>query len=318
MRALTDPTYVIETEDLTKSFGDFTAVDGLTLKVKEGEIFGFLGPNGAGKTTAIRMMVGLLKPTEGGVTVLGSRTGADGGHVGICPQEIVLWEKLTPYENIYFMGKMFDVPSSILDQKVDRLLDELELVDKRESPTSELSGGMKRRLNLGMSLVHEPEIVVLDEPSAGLDPQSRYSLWDYINSLREDQDKTIILTTHLMEEAERLSDRVAIIDRGELLVLDTPEELKRSVGEGDTIKIELVNQEGSRDALAEMDSMDGVMETNLVEGKLVIRALDAVGKMGSFTGRLENAGYEISDVSVSRTNTLEDVFIHLTGRGLRT
>lgn len=308
--------FLIETENLTKRFDDLTAVDGLNLKIKKGEIFGFLGPNGAGKTTSIRMIVGLLTPTEGEVKIDGRVGGDIEKSVGICPQDIVLWKELTSYENIYFMGKMYDVPPEELDDRVNGILKELKLADRKDSLASELSGGMKRRLNLGMSIVHEPEIVVLDEPSAGLDPQSRYSVWEYIKGLKK-EGRCIILTTHLMEEADRVSDRVAIIDRGELLVIDTPENLKKSVGEGDSITIELEEKERNSEAIELIEGIDAVIETNLIEDKITLRALDAVGKVPHFTGELEEAGYEISDVGISRTNTLEDVFIHLTGRGLK-
>ena len=309
--------HLIETENLTKKFGDLTAVKELNLKIKEGEIFGFLGPNGAGKTTSIRMMVGLVSPTEGRVKIGGKPEVESDRTVGVCPQDIVLWEELTSYENIYFMGKMYDVPGETLEIRVDRILENLELQEKRDDQASDLSGGMKRRLNLGMSIVHEPDIVVLDEPSAGLDPQSRYSVWEYIKELKEGQGRCIILTTHLMEEADRLSDRVAIIDRGELLVVDTPENLKKSVGEGDSIKIELQDRDLNEEALKLLVKDEEVIEANLVDEKILLRAMDGVGKMSRFTRELEDEGYKISDVSISKTNTLEDVFIHLTGKGLR-
>lgn len=309
--------YVIETENLTKKFGDFTAVDGLDLKIKEGEIFGFLGPNGAGKTTSIRMMVGLISPTEGQVKVGGKTDGESTERVGICPQHIVLWEELTTYENIYFMGKMYDVPADTLKSRVEKILDDLKLTEKRDSLASQLSGGMKRRLNLGMSIVHEPDIVVLDEPTAGLDPQSRYSVWDYINELKEGRGRCIILTTHLMEEADRLSDRVAIIDRGKLLLVDTPENLKKSVGRGDSITIELKDKERNREVLEMIEAFDEILEANEIDDNVVLRVMDAVGRMAELTEKIEEKGFGISDVSISRTNTLEDVFIHLTGRRLR-
>lgn len=308
--------YMIETENLTKKFGDFTAVDGLDLKINENEIFGFLGPNGAGKTTSIRMIVGLLSPTEGKVRIRGRTDGEPNENVGICPQDLVIWEELTSYENIYFMGKMYDVPSAELGQRVDKILEDLNLTEKRNSLASELSGGMKRRLNLGMSIVHEPDIVVLDEPTAGLDPQSRYSVWEYINELKEGQGKCVILTTHLMEEADRLSDRVAIIDRGKLLVVDTPEDLKKSVGKGDSISLELENKGRNPELLEMVEDFDEILEANEIDDNVVLRVMDAVGKMAELTKKIEEKGFGISDVSISRTNTLEDVFIHLTGRRL--
>ncbi len=307
---------VIETQDLIKKYGDFTAVNGLNLQIREGEIFGFLGPNGAGKTTSIRMMVGLLNPTSGEVRIEGLNSSSVEEKVGICPQDLVIWEDLTTYENIYFMGNMHGVPKKELKKRTDKLLDDLQLTDKRDNLASELSGGMKRRLNLGMSLVHDPEIVVLDEPSAGLDPQSRYSVWEYIKKLRQGENRCIILTTHLMEEADRVSDRVGIIDRGELLVVDTPENLKKSVGEGDSIKIELNDKRKNDQAVEALKANDEVLQASEVNNMVLVRALDAVGKTDVFTEVLEESGLTVSDISISQTNTLEDVFIHLTGRGL--
>ncbi|MFW6049082.1 MAG: multidrug ABC transporter ATP-binding protein, partial [Candidatus Bipolaricaulota bacterium] len=162
-----------------------------------------------------------------------------------------------------------------------------------------------------------PRIVVLDEPSAGLDPQSRLSLWEFIKQLRADANTSIILTTHLMEEADRLSDRVGIIDHGKLLVVDTPENLKKSVGEGDSLSIELSDKKANEEALEKIREAGDVLEGSVVGDRLLVRALDAIGQMGKFTRALEDSGFDVLDVSVSRTNTLEDVFIHLTGRGLR-
>ncbi len=307
---------MIKTKNLTKKFGEFTAVDGLDLEIRQGEIFGFLGPNGAGKTTSIRMMVGLLSPTGGEVRIAGMGNSSVEEKVGICPQDLVIWEELTTYENIRFMGNMHGVPREKLEERTNELIEDLQLEDSRDNLASELSGGMKRRLNLGMSLVHDPEIVVLDEPSAGLDPQTRYSVWEYIKGLRQGENRCIILTTHLMEEADRVSDRVGIIDRGELIVVDTPENLKKSVGEGDSIKIELNDKRKNPEAVERLKELDEVMQASEVGNRVVVRALDALNKTDNFTEALEESGYAVSDVSISQTNTLEDVFIHLTGRGL--
>ena len=223
--------HVIETQNLTKKYNSFLVVDGLNLRIKRGEVFGFLGPNGAGKTTSIKMMVGLLKPTEGGVLIEGEEIeSVEKGKIGVCPQDLVIWGGLTCEENIALIGDMYEVPRNVLKERIKQLLHDLILSDKTKTLASQLSGGMKRRLNLAMALIHDPEIVVLDEPSAGLDPQSRLVLWEYIHSLSKEKGKTIILTTHLMEEADRLSDRIAIMDHGKLLVLDTPESLKKKIG----------------------------------------------------------------------------------------
>lgn len=308
--------YLLETENLTKRYGDLTAVDGLSLGIRQEEIFGFLGPNGAGKTTAIRMIVGLLEPTSGSIEFRGDGKFDSHGTLGVCPQDLVIWEELTCRENLYFIGRMYDVPGDVLGERVSIILDRLNLSEKKDSPASSLSGGMKRKLNMGLSLVHEPEVVVLDEPSAGLDPQSRASLWEYIDDLRSEEGRTIILTTHLMEEADRLSDRVGIMDHGKTLVVDSPEELKKSVGEGDSVTIKLQDTSLNEEALEELRDLEGTIEAREVEDKLIVRALDAVGRVPNYTKRLGQRGFEISDISISRTNTLEDVFIHLTGREL--
>lgn len=309
--------YVIETQNLTKKYNGFLAVDGLNLRIKRGEVFGFLGPNGAGKTTSIKMMVGLLKPTEGGVLIEGEEIeSVEKGKIGVCPQDLVIWDGLTCEENITLIGDMYEVPGNVLKERIKQLLHDLILSDKTKTLASQLSGGMKRRLNLAMALIHEPEIVVLDEPSAGLDPQSRLVLWEYIHSLSKEKGKTIILTTHLMEEADRLSDRIAIMDHGKLLVLDTPESLKKKIGRGDVVEIQLSNPEMNDKVVSLMRSMEGIEEVKEIKGKVNVRAFDAVSKLPGMIRSIEEMGINIVDTSIRR-NTLEDVFIHLTGRGLR-
>lgn len=311
--------HVIETVDLRKEFPDVLAVDGLNIKVRRGEVFGFLGPNGAGKTTAIRMMVGLLKPTSGSVLIDGedvaSATFELKRKIGICPQDIVLWEGLTARENLVFMADMYGVPRATSRTRAESLLEEMGLTKKAKSFVRDLSGGMKRRLNVAMALMHNPEIVVLDEPTAGLDPQSRVRVADYIGKLSE-ADKTVILTTHLMEIADKLSDRVAVIDHGKLLVVDPPERLKDTVGTGDVLEIHLANEEMVSDAIGAIETVEGIDSAAPVDGVIAVRALDMVGKLQRLFNTLEERKIEITNVSL-RKNTLEDVFITLTGRGLR-
>ena len=309
--------YILETQNLTKKYNSFLAVDGLNLRIKRGEVFGFLGPNGAGKTTSIKMMVGLLKPTKGGVLIEGEEIeSVEKGKIGVCPQDLVIWDGLTCEENIALIGDMYEVPRNVLKERVKQLLRDLILSDKTKTLASQLSGGMKRRLNLAMALIHDPEIVVLDEPSAGLDPQSRLVLWEHIHSLSKEKGKTIILTTHIMEEADRLSDRIAIMDHGKLLVLDTPESLKKKIGRGDVVEIQLSNPGMNEKVVSLMKSMEGIEEVKEIKGKVNVRALDAVSKLPGMIRSIEEMGISILDTSIRR-NTLEDVFIHLTGRGLR-
>lgn len=309
--------FIIEAKNLFKSFGDFVAVDNLNLKIKKGEVFGFLGPNGAGKTTSIKMMVGLLRSTGGKILVDGQDIAqADRLKIGICPQDIVLWESLTCKESLKFMGQMYEVPEDVLKIRVESLLEDLILMDKANTLVSNLSGGMKRRLNLAMALIHSPEIVVLDEPSEGLDPQSRRVLWNFIRSLRDKEGKTVILTTHLMDEADGLSDRIAIIDHGKLLRLDTPKNLKNEFGEGDIVEIHLADPKMNPEVINELKTMETIDSVTEVDGKINIRTLNAVGKLPEIMSKVQDMNTEIADLSL-HPNTLEDVFIELTGSSLR-
>jgi ABC-2 type transport system ATP-binding protein len=311
----------IETKDLSKKYHSGPlAVNGLSLQVMKGEVFGFLGPNGAGKTTSIKMMAGLLKPTSGQVLIEGEKIEAASKRVkksiGVCPQDIVVWTRLTCMENLLVMADMYEVPRNVAVKRAEKLLDDLKLTDKKNALAASLSGGMKRRLNVAMALVHNPEIVVLDEPTAGLDPQSRLVVTEYIRGLKETKKMTVILTTHEMDIVDQLSDRVAIIDHGKLLVLDTPENLKDRVGKGDIIELTLNDEAKNgrvREALVRVKGLSDVTE---VHGKIVVRTLDAANKLPEIFTLLDRLDAKVLDVSLRR-NGLEDVFITLTGKGLR-
>ncbi len=308
-------TIVLQTQALTKRYGSLTAVSELSLDVYAGEIFGLLGPNGAGKTTSINMMCGLLKPDSGQVIIHGVPISKSDAmvrtRVGVCPQNIVLWGQLTCLEQLQFIGEMYGMRGKAARQRGEQLLVDLDLAEKRDKLARTLSGGMQRRLNLAMALVHDPEILVLDEPEAGLDPQSRVLLREYVKSLA--RQKTIILTTHNMDEAERMADRVAIIDYGKLLTMDTPEALKRTIGEGDVLEIEI--QAGLTETALEavVPLVAQVFTTNHA---LVIRARGVVGLLAAILDALHQADIRPGEVRL-RANSLEDVFISLTGRGLR-
>jgi ABC-2 type transport system ATP-binding protein len=303
---------------LTKLFGDLTAVDHLSLEVRRGEIFGFLGPNGAGKTTTIKMMCGLLRPDAGTVEVNGALVRASAfkglGTIGLSPQSIIIWETLTCLEQLVFMGRAYGLDRAAARRRSLELLEAFGLAEKKNKLGKTLSGGMQRRLNIALALVHSPDVLFLDEPQAGLDPQSRVLVRDYVKSLTG--KATVVLTTHDMEEAEKLSDRVCIIDHGRLLVLDTVETIKSRLGEGDLIEIELA--EDARTALLPHIiglEREGIKAT--IWGKtLTLVTARAAGILPEILQVIKAHGLRMENLRV-RQKTLEDVFIRLTGRGLR-
>jgi ABC-2 type transport system ATP-binding protein len=305
---------MIKIEGLKKKFGEFTAVDGLNFDIFRNEIFGLLGPNGAGKTTIISMVCGLLPPSEGEITFDNHQGKDRKSIIGYCPQENIFYPKLTCLEQLLFMGQMYGLSSKTVKTRANELLNLLGLEDKTNIRANNLSGGMKRRLNICLALIHNPEILILDEPEAGLDPQSRILVRDFIKAFGK--ERTIILTTHNMDEADRLADRVAIIDHGKLLLLDTPQNLKRTVGEGDILELVLersnestVNQFAENIALLSMNVKINT-ESVLIKHSNIIEQLPAIKNLA------ETNGLTISEIKL-RENTLEDVFIHLTGRNLR-
>lgn len=307
-------------EKLTRKFGELTAVDGLDLDVRAGEIFGFLGPNGAGKTTSIRMMTGLLRPTSGRTLVEGEEIRSHSNpvkkRIGVCPQDIVVWEKLTCLENVVLMGRLFDVAKSDARTRATALLDRVGLAHKAGTRAVNLSGGMKKRLNLVMALIHEPQIIVLDEPITGLDPQSRLLVSEFIHDLSREQGKTVILTTHIMEVAAKLSDRIAIMDHGKLLALDTLSNLKKTTGGGDVVQISLKGEIKAEAVLQLVSAIEGVESASIHEGKIRFQAADAINLLPDISRQIDARGGRIDGLSL-HGNTLEDIFIFLTGRNMR-
>jgi ABC-2 type transport system ATP-binding protein len=301
----------LKAENLCKTFNGFVAVDNLSIEIEKGEIFGLLGPNGAGKTTSIKMITGLLKPDSGGVIINGKTAESEKSrlNVGLCPQELVLWNNLTCLEQLVFIAAMYNIPYSIALRRANEFLDKLGLTEKRRKLVKTLSGGMQRRMNLLMALMHDPEILVLDEPESGLDPQSRVVVRDFISSLSK--TKTIIFTTHNMDEADRLCDRIAIMDHGRILVTDSPENLKRQIGKGDKLEIMYSGsllQPGYLSNLAdEVEFKDSVL---YFKSKAIIERIPVILES------LRKTGITITGINL-RENTLEDVFISLTGRKLR-
>jgi ABC-2 type transport system ATP-binding protein len=303
---------------LTKSYGDLIAVKDLSLDIFRGEIFGFLGPNGAGKTTTISMICGLLESDAGEIRINGQSLKKNYREckrlMGLCPQDIILWESLTCLEQMDFMARLYDVKKDPARKRALELLGILGLDKKKNKLAKTLSGGMKRRLNIALALVHDPQILILDEPQAGLDPQSRVLVREYIQSLAK--KITVILTTHDMDEADRLAERIAIIDHGQLLVLDTPENLKNQIGEGDILEIRI-----SDDQEKEINRLRQSLPENLnhlayKKGIMRLVGANISDVLPALLEKFRSSNLKIEDMTI-RKKTLEDVFIALTGRRLR-
>jgi ABC-2 type transport system ATP-binding protein len=307
----------IQTEHLSKNYGDVCAVKDLSLEVFRGEIFGFLGPNGAGKSTSISMMCGLIKPDSGKVRFR-NHTGHSPDEIrsmiGLCPQEIILWPKLTCLEQLVFTGQMYGMSLRKARLTGKNLLIKMGLLEKRNRLASTLSGGMKRRLNLCLALVHDPVIIVLDEPEAGLDPQSRVMVREFIREMGK--TKTVILTTHNMDEADRLAERVAIIDHGQLLKLDTPSNLKKAMSDGEIIQVIIAPAGNKGQSEAEAFLKTICKDVSVQQERILIRGKADPEILWKTSTLLKENGFTISEISL-RPNTLEDVFISLTGRSLR-
>src|SRR6201996_3121884 len=316
----TNPPGIIHTEDLTKVYPgtDFAAVDQLNLDVRAGEIFGLLGPNGAGKTTTAGMLTTRVVPTSGRALLAGVDVAAHPALAkqlsGIVSQQNTLDRQLTVWENLYFHGRLFGMGARVSRQTADQLLEQFQLSRWAKASVYALSGGMAQRLMVARAIFHRPSVLFLDEPTAGLDPQSRLALWDLLHELHND-GQTILLTTHYMEEADQLCDRVAIMDHGRVLALDTPANLKRSI-EADTIVT--VRTTGDPDRLGELLAKDvaGITRSRAADGRLELHVQGIDRLVPRIVLAAENGGFDLLDVSVAEPS-LETVFINLTGRELR-
>jgi ABC-2 type transport system ATP-binding protein len=310
---------VIRTEALTKDYpGGIRAVDGLDLSVRSGEIFGLLGPNGAGKTTTAGMLTTRVVPTSGTARVAGidvvAHPVAAKQVIGVVPQTNTLDRSLSVFENLYFHGRFFGMNARTARAEADRRLEQFRLADRATQPVAALSGGMAQRLMVARAILHRPATIFLDEPTAGLDPQSRLALWEVLGELHA-EGQTILLTTHYMEEADQLCDRLAIIDHGRLLALGTPEELKATTG-ADTI-VTVVARPDALDRLADvLGGVAGVQQAVRVDEQVVAQVDGADGIVPRVFAATEAAGIAITDVSVAEPS-LETVFINLTGKDLR-
>jgi ABC-2 type transport system ATP-binding protein len=303
---------------LWKSYGDLAAVRDLSLDVLRGEVFGFLGPNGAGKTTTIKMITGLLRSDAGEIVIDGRSLKEHyrecKRRMGLCPENLVIWENLTCLEQLAFIGQQYDLGRKAAKARATQLLGDFHLMDRSNKLAKTLSSGMKRRLNLALALVHDPEILILDEPQAGLDPQSRILVREFIRSLAK--HKTVVLTTHDMDEVDRLADRVGIVDHGELLVLDTPEALKSRHGARDVLEMQFADDPEDRLNALRPALPEGLQRWTYSDGRLRMVDLETVDVLPALLEALQGVQIEVLDITI-RKRTLEDVFIDLTGRRLR-
>jgi ABC-2 type transport system ATP-binding protein len=307
----------IEVRDLHKAFGETKAVDGVSFSVEKGEIFSLLGPNGAGKTTTISMLSCLLRPDEGDAVILDHSIRKDAMGVksvlGVVPQEIALYEDLSARENLIFWGKMYGLRGALLKARVEEVLQVIDLVDRAKEHIKKYSGGMKRRVNIGVALLHKPQVMYLDEPTVGIDPQSRRSILDSVLALKN-QGTTIIYTTHYMEEAQELSNHIAIMDHGKIIASGSHAELVKLVGEVDRITLN-INAESNR-VIEAWKGARGVKDVSAEDGTLTVLADDSNQVLPSLFDAAAACGVRITSVDIQEPN-LEVVFLHLTGRALR-
>jgi len=302
---------LIEVENLTKKFGDFTAVNGITFSVKQGESFGLLGPNGAGKSSTMRIIAATSQRTSGDVKILGKDPEVNGpqirAHLGVVPQQDNLDEELTCAENLYIYGRYFGLPKKMVIAKIDELLEFAQLIDKKDTKVNALSGGMKRRLTIARALVSDPDILMLDEPTTGLDPQARHILWDRLFRLKE-KGVTLLITTHHMDEAEQLCDRLIVMDKGQIMAEGAPAELIKQYSSKEVLEVRF----GS-DRNAQMVDKLKSLATRLEElpDRLLLYTESGEDLLAKITGMNIHP-----NTSLVRRSSLEDVFLRLTGRSL--
>jgi ABC-2 type transport system ATP-binding protein len=308
----------IDVQHLTKKFGELVAVNDISFSVGQREIFGLLGPNGAGKTTLIRMMTTLTPPTSGTAVIAGHdvRTDADGvrNAMGVIPQALTSDPELTASENMLIHAKLYGVPGTTRDKLILDLLESVDLVKFKDALVRTFSGGMRRRLEIARGLVHSPKILFLDEPTTGLDPVSRSNVWQLIRNLCERSDLTILLTTHYMDEADKLCDRIAIVDHGKLAALDTPAKLKDSVPGNDTVEAEFAN--APADWMDQLHKLAQAADVTQRDDMVHIASHDGPATVAALMDLARARSVQVKRVTVQGT-TLDDVFLHYTGSDLR-
>jgi len=312
---------IIEAKNLRKQYksAQTVAVDNVSFAIEKGEVFSLLGPNGAGKTTTISMLSGLLTPTCGEALIDGHSMVTDPQRakqsLGIVPDEVSLYTMITARENLAFWGKMYGLRGSQLKQRIEAVLEIAGLADRADDKVDTYSGGMKRRLNIAVGLLHEPKVLFMDEPTVGIDPQSRRRILDTVKELNQ-QGLTVLYTTHYMEEAEELGHRIGIIDHGELIAIGTQEELSRVLGEHDTIKLQLNSDRSNEESAKALAQIPGVKHAYCENSHLVLQAQNANSLLTKIANWANHDGASIKSLEVQEPN-LETVFLHLTGRALR-
>lgn len=307
----------IEVKNLKKSFGDFQAVQDANFTAVSGEVLSLLGPNGAGKSTTISMLSGLLNPTAGDASIMGhsvmKEPAAAKKSLGVVPQDIALYPDLSARENLVFWGKMYGLRGADLKQRVDEVLEIIGLADRQKDHVGKFSGGMKRRVNIGAALLHKPEVVIMDEPTVGIDPQSRRHILDNVKELNQ-QGMTVLYTTHYMEEAAELSHHIAIMDKGKVIAYGTHDELIKMVGEQTRIDL-MLNTEAAK-ILSAWQKVDGVSRIDSLDGKVTALVDDSNRVLPHLFETASRENVRITSVDIQEPN-LETVFLHLTGRALR-
>ncbi|WP_216853480.1 ABC transporter ATP-binding protein [Phytoactinopolyspora halotolerans] len=309
--------HLAQASGLHKRFGDIHAVNDVSLHIDPGETYGLLGPNGAGKTTTISILAGLLEADGGTVEVAGAqiRPGSTRGReaIGLVPQDLAIYPDLTADENLKFFASLYGMPKNDAKTRIDEVLDVIGLSDRRKDRVSTYSGGMKRRLNIGIGLLHSPRLLILDEPTVGVDPQSRNAILESVETLSE-EGMAVLYTTHYMEEAERLCDRIGIIDSGTVIAEGTAAELTSSIGEQERMRIEI---SGSVDEAAHrMESAEGISDVAVEDRAIVLLTDDGSRRLPDVIRRLSDTDIQIGSIDISRPD-LEAVFLHLTGKALR-
>ncbi len=310
---------MLEVHDLVKKYGDFAAVKGISFDIQEGEILSLLGPNGAGKTTTISVLSTLYAPTSGDAVVGGHSVSKEAMAVrrliGVVPQDLAIYDDLTARENLSFWGQMYGLSGKALKARIDEVLEQIGLSDKANKRIKTYSGGMKRRVNIGVGLLHKPRLLFMDEPTVGIDPQSRRAILDSVKDLNK-QGMTVLYTTHYMEEAHEISNRVGIIDHGELIALGTQAELTRQVGENDTLILHVGEGEDAEALAAAVRTLPGVLKASVTDDAVTAIVPEAEELLAPAVTKANEIGVKIRSVDIQEPN-LEAVFLHLTGRALR-